>query len=99
MFRKCSVALLLMLVLATLVCVEPKHLIRRNALAAKIAQRRMGDIEFLQQVFNRTVEGNMDEAFSMVIARVSDDLSNTMSKITEFLDEVRRNITMNAKKA
>ncbi|EEC17211.1 uncharacterized protein LOC8040012 [Ixodes scapularis] len=100
MLSQCRVSLLLLLTLAVLVCVvEPRHLTRRNALAAKIAQRRMGDIEFLQQIFNRTVEGDMEEAFSMVVARVSDDLSNTMSKITDFLEEVRRNITMNANKA
>ncbi|XP_042150792.1 uncharacterized protein LOC121838541 [Ixodes scapularis] len=100
MLSQCRVSLLLLLTLAVLVyVVEPRHLTRRNALAAKIAQRRMGDIEFLQQIFNRTVEGDMEEAFSMVVARVSDDLSNTMSKITDFLEEVRRNITMNANKA
>lgn len=88
----------LVLVLVAVRYAEPRELQRRNVLSSKIGQRRMGDIEFMQQVFNRTLEGDMEQAFSMLIAKVSDDLSTTMSKITDFLEGFKRNITMGTKK-
>lgn len=53
----------------------------------------VGDARFWQRVLNKTLSGNVDQAFGMVFARVSDDLATAVNRIGSFLDGVRRNVT------
>lgn len=53
----------------------------------------VGDVRFWQRVLNKTLSGNVDQAFGMVFSRVSDDLASAVNRIGTFLDGVRRNVT------
>lgn len=53
----------------------------------------VGDARFWQRVLNKTLSGNVDQAFGMVFSRVSDDLASAVNRIGTFLDGVRRNVT------
>ncbi|KAL1424533.1 hypothetical protein MTO96_020080 [Rhipicephalus appendiculatus] len=68
-------------------------LLADDAGAAGLLEGRQVDAQFWQGVLNKTAEGNADQAFSMVLAKVSDDLAGAMDRINEFLDGVRRNVT------
>ncbi|XP_075547498.1 uncharacterized protein LOC142581950 [Dermacentor variabilis] len=61
--------------------------------AASLLEGRQVDAQFWQGVLNKTAEGNMEQAFAMVLGKVSDDLAGAMDRVNEFLDGVRRNVT------
>lgn len=82
-----TTSVLLLLVLSVLV------LVADDVDAAGLLEGRQVDAQFWQGVLNKTVEGNADQAFSIILAKVSDDLAGAMDRINDFLDGVRRNVT------
>lgn len=88
--RSCALFLLLTLVSAVLVADV-------NARSALQRQEQPGggliDTRFWQGVLNKTLEGNVEQAFNLVLGRMSDDISGAMNRFTGFLDSVRRNVT------
>ncbi|XP_054926819.2 uncharacterized protein [Dermacentor andersoni] len=80
-------SLLLLLLLSAVV------LLSNEVRAASLLEGRQVDAHFWQGVLNKTAEGSMEQAFTMVLGKVSDDLAGAMDRINEFLDGVRRNVT------
>ncbi|XP_037572536.1 uncharacterized protein LOC119455145 [Dermacentor silvarum] len=78
---------------AALLLLSAVVLLADDVHAASVLEGHQADAQFWQGVLNKTVEGNTDQAFSMVLAKVSDDLAGAMDRINEFLDGVRRNVT------
>lgn len=89
--RSCALVLLLALLFAVLVA----DVRARSALQRQQEQPGNGfiDTRFWQGVLNKTLEGNVEQAFNLVIGRMSNDISGAMNRFTGFLDSVRRNVT------
>ncbi|XP_070393263.1 uncharacterized protein [Dermacentor albipictus] len=87
--RICGVtsSLLLLLLLSAVV------ILSNEVRAASLLEGRQVDAHFWQGVLNKTAEGNMEQAFAMVLGKVSDDLAGATDRMNEFLDGVRRNLT------
>lgn len=88
--RSCALVLLVTLLSAVLVT-------EVRARSALLRQDQPGggliDTRFWQGVLNKTLEGNLEQAFNLVFGRMSDDISGAMNRFTTFLDGVRRNVT------
>uniref|UniRef100_A0A023FDI4 Putative secreted protein n=1 Tax=Amblyomma cajennense TaxID=34607 RepID=A0A023FDI4_AMBCJ len=85
--RFCALAVLLLLAVFT-TTVRARSPARQDQLVGGLADGR-----FWQGVLNRTLEGNVQQAFNMVFGRVSDDIATAMNRVSNFLDGVRRNVT------
>ncbi|XP_077483204.1 uncharacterized protein LOC144093549 [Amblyomma americanum] len=85
--RFCALAVLLLLTVFT-AGVRARSTVRQDQLVGGVVDGR-----FWQGVLNRTLEGNVQQAFNMVFSRVSDDIANAMNRVSNFLDGVRRNVT------
>ncbi|KAL3201946.1 hypothetical protein MRX96_012215 [Rhipicephalus microplus] len=87
-----SCALLLLLTLLSAVLVAD---VRARSALQRQDQPGGGliDTRFWQGILNKTLDGNVEQAFNMVIGRMSDDISGAMNRFTGFLDTVRRNVT------
>ncbi|KAK8782462.1 hypothetical protein V5799_016197, partial [Amblyomma americanum] len=74
MMRKGRVTMLLLLLSMALILVASVHAAGLPDAGAMLAD----SAQFWQGVLNKTLEGNREQAFSMVLAKVSDDLSGAM---------------------
>ncbi|XP_054926342.1 uncharacterized protein [Dermacentor andersoni] len=86
--RICGVTSSLLLLLLSAVVI-----LSNDVRAASLLEGRQVDAHFWQGVLNKTAEGNTEQAFAMVLGKVSDDLAGATDRINEFLDGVRRNVT------
>ncbi|XP_072144194.1 uncharacterized protein [Dermacentor andersoni] len=67
-------SLLLLLLLSAVV------LLSNEVRAASLLEGRQVDAHFWQGVLNKTAEGSMEQAFTMVLGKVSDDLAGAMEQ-------------------
>ncbi|KAH7945627.1 hypothetical protein HPB49_013420 [Dermacentor silvarum] len=78
--RSCALVLLVTLLSAVLVT-------EVRARSALLRQDQPGggliDTRFWQGVLNKTLEGNLEQAFNLVFGRMSDDISGAMSKLRD----------------